>query len=246
MSFATKFLLLLKCSEEQLLEMLNKMRKEREDRVRREKELECKGQEIAAQQSRANSRLSEALLHGRTATTTTKTRMAAPPKKAPKKQTTQKKKPLVVRPKVVGDPVGPTGFEWDEEKGVGRFELEWTKGGLLWDSLPEVVLQDFPEECLVLVWKDHWENVRVRNWVNGMSRVLRQEIEGWVDIESYARMKKWPTAFPEQAVATGGVDESPGGLVLMVSLLVFLFVLCGRESVLMFWSLDRTTTSWMI
>jgi hypothetical protein len=58
---------------------------------------------------------------------------------------------VVVRPKVVGDPVGPTGFEWDEEKGAGRFELKWMKGGLLWDSLPEVVLQDFAEECLELV-----------------------------------------------------------------------------------------------
>jgi hypothetical protein len=170
-------------------------------------------------------------------------------KKTSPKQTTPKKKPLVVRPKVVGDPVGPTGFEWDEEKGAGRFELKWTKGGLLWDSLPEVVLQDFAEECLELVWKDHWENVRVRNWVNSLLSIIRKEIEGWVDIERYARMKKWPNAFSEQAAATGGVDESPGGLMaLMVSLLVFAFVLCEREieCILMFWFLDRTTTSWMM
>jgi hypothetical protein len=63
--------------------MLKKRRQEREDRVRRERELECKAQEIAVQQSRENSCLVEALLHGRTATTTTKTKKAAPPKKTP-------------------------------------------------------------------------------------------------------------------------------------------------------------------
>ena len=73
-------------------------------------------------------------------------------KPALKKNTPFKNTPR--RKKDAGNPIGPTRFEWNEDKGEGYFELEWMKAGRLMDSPPEVVLQDFAAECMEMVWMD--------------------------------------------------------------------------------------------
>ena len=88
------------------------------------------------------------------------------------------------------------GFVW----GRKRFRVRWSKRKKPTEEDAVAVIQDWPEEALRVIWDRFRGNPRVMDWVDGLE-VLREVVEGWRDIETYAFVHGWEGSHqvPERA-----------------------------------------------
>ena len=97
-------------------------------------------------------------------------------------------------------------FVW----GQRSFQVRWTKCKKPMEEDAVAVIQDWPEEALHVIWDRFRGNPRVMDWVDRLE-VLREVVEGWRDIETYAFVHGWEGSHqvPARAAAGlgGGSDE---------------------------------------
>ena len=87
-------------------------------------------------------------------------------------------------------------FMWPAHNANGKkeFNVKWS-GNLKETKEPAMrVLKDMPEEALRVIWKDHHNNIQMREWINKAGG--RSFRKSWVDIETYALKHNWPPATP--------------------------------------------------
>jgi hypothetical protein len=139
--------------------------------------------------------------------------------------TTQKKKPKKIKEIIAAeeegqpddddddDPWGEmdavTGFNWSAKSPT--FTVVWSKAGSH-EEKARLVLLDKPRKCMKILWRDHRNNLRVMNWINNL-KIMKKRVEGWVDIETYARHCQWEGSFevPIAACINAIVDDKPVG-----------------------------------
>jgi hypothetical protein len=91
---------------------------------------------------------------------------------------------------------------WGSDKPNGRkkFQVRWTtkSTGATEETVEPAmrVFGDLPEECLKVIWDEHWDSPKVQKWVNGVGRNLKRLGEDWVDFNHFAMRRGW----------AGGVD----------------------------------------
>lgn len=97
----------------------------------------------------------------------------------------------------LGEMVEVIGFTWSTVQ--PKFLVRWSKGGKLRHPA-SVVLIDFPNEALKVLWKGYRNKLQVMDWVNGLD-CMKSVVDGWKDIESYAANLQWDGSFVVSNVA---------------------------------------------
>jgi hypothetical protein len=108
-----------------------------------------------------------------------------------------------------------------EMKAIIRFFPSQKKFLLLWSKRKEPekqgaaeVFEDWPDRALFILWRDHQDNVRIRDWANRMMRVNDPDFKG---IEQYAKDHNWlgsieiphSASIPKRQRVVDEVEESP-------------------------------------
>ena len=92
-------------------------------------------------------------------------------------------------------------FVWREK----AFQIKWSNNSMISLDNAMLVLQDEPEEALRVIWEGYHNNLRVREWINS---VAGRFVDGWVDIEQYARERDWRGAIYVAAAAAAACETS--------------------------------------
>jgi Histone H1-like nucleoprotein HC2 len=103
-------------------------------------------------------------------------------------------------------------LEW-KDNGIlgshGEMVIRWSNRGVVRHPL-YTVFNTSPHECLEVIWRDFWDDLCVRNWINGLGYVadrMESEEGGWTDIEAYARFWKLPNWFAVGNAAVGIISS---------------------------------------
>ena len=95
-------------------------------------------------------------------------------------------------------------FNWKEK----TFKNTWTGNGTVTNDSYDLVLQDYPEEALKVIWDQHKNNMQVREWINGVGGLY---VEKWLDIEDYARVRRWVGCLNVAIAAKTTITTIAGG-----------------------------------
>jgi hypothetical protein len=98
-------------------------------------------------------------------------------------------------------------FNWKTK----RFLIDWEKGGRR-EHNAKVVIEDWPEEALEVLWREHRDKLHVRAWVD---KLMKKKENGYIDIENYAAQRNWEGSYDRPAVATAPVGGKGMNCVLL-------------------------------
>jgi hypothetical protein len=84
-------------------------------------------------------------------------------------------------------------FNWKTKK----FLIRWERGRPRTHRATDV-LEDWPEEALEVLWRDHRMNLNMRTWVD---KIMSKKDSGYLDIESYAAQRQWEGSYDPPAAA---------------------------------------------
>jgi hypothetical protein len=107
-----------------------------------------------------------------------------------------------------GDMMDVIGFHWSTVE-QPEFIVRWSKGGKL-KHPAGVVLADFTEEALLVLWKGYRNVMPIVNWINGLD-CMKEIVDGWDGFESYAARLGWVLgSFVDPGVAVAKVEKTRG------------------------------------
>jgi hypothetical protein len=95
-----------------------------------------------------------------------------------------------------GKMMGVVKFLWREKK----FLLKWSKRKKPERQGAKEVFEDWQEEAMLVIWRDHRENVRIRDWTTTM---MREKNPDFIGLEQYAKEMNWEGGIDIPVEATG-------------------------------------------